>query len=121
MRTGRFACLAGRLNQIHPTSVPVVGGHRTHQLGHLWSAPYVVVHMDMDMWIPIAIGTAIASIAAIMFLFHPVSAVPVRRRLKWLSCFLVGVGGLILAVLLPAGLAWGHLYVRGVSVQAEVV
>src|SRR5262245_22047112 len=77
--------------------------------------------MDMDVWIPIAIGASFTVVVAIMFLFHPMSATPVRRRLKWLSCFLIGVGGLILAVSLPSALAWGNLYVRGVSVQAEVV
>jgi hypothetical protein len=77
--------------------------------------------MDSSTWVPIAIGTSIASVAIFMFLFHPIFVMPVKRRLKWLSCFLIGVGGLILIVSLPTWLGWGHLYFRGVRVRAEVV
>lgn len=43
------------------------------------------------------------------------------RHFRWISYLSGGAGGLILVVLLPAGFAWGHLYFRGVPVQAEVV
>ena len=44
-----------------------------------------------------------------------------RRHLKWVSYFTFGIGGLILAVLIPTGLDWWHLYFRGLHVQANVV
>jgi hypothetical protein len=77
--------------------------------------------MGSGTWIPIAIGTWIAGTAVFMFLLHPAFVMPLRRRLVWLSRFLIGVGGLILVASLPAALAWGHLYFRGVPVRAEVV
>lgn len=44
-----------------------------------------------------------------------------RKHLKWIGYFAFGIGGLVLVVLIPAGLDWWHLYFRGVSIQAAVV
>lgn len=44
-----------------------------------------------------------------------------HRQLRWLSYLSGGVGGLILVMVFPAILDWGYLYLRGISVRAEVV
>lgn len=61
--------------------------------------------------------TAMGVVFGIWMLFQMMR----RWHVRWLAFLSGGIGGLLLVVSLPAGLEWGHLYARGLPVQAEVV
>lgn len=69
----------------------------------------------------VAVGMPLIVVVAVVFGTGILCRVIGRRHLRWLSYLSGGSGGMILVVLLPSGLEWGNLYVRGLPVRAEVV